>query len=143
MTEQQPEAALGRVAKLAETWAAMHRSGGVAAEVDAHCGRLLLDVIHGACSAEVRLSRVAALAESWIAPGGLGLFFPAAGQAVLDAIEGESGAAPDWQARAEAAEAKLDAVYEYCQTYRGDEGMTLACEDILAITGTGEEARDG
>ena len=46
------------------------------------------------------------------------------------------------RARAEAAEARLDAVYEYCQTYQGDEGMTLACEDILAITGS-EEARDG
>ena len=45
---------------------------------------------------------------------------------------GEGG----WRERAEAAEGKLDEIYEYCRTYRGDEGMTLACDDILAITGT-------
>ena len=45
--------------------------------------------------------------------------------------------------RAEAAEGKLDEIYEYCRTYRGDEGMTLACDDILAITGTEGDRRDG
>ena len=47
-----------------------------------------------------------------------------------------------WQARAERAEATVDALYEYATTYRGDPGMTLACEDILGIIGSKEESRD-
>ena len=107
----QPEAALGRVAKLAESWAALAIPGAsddVAAEIDALCGRELLDIIHGGGDADGRLARISSLAEGWERPGSPGLFYPAAGQCVLDAIRGAStDEEAGWRARAEAAEARL------------------------------------
>ena len=49
-----------------------------------------------------------------------------------------------WQARAEAAEKRLDTIRVHCRGHLAIGGMCCPhlAEEILAITGSGEEARD-
>lgn len=134
--DREAEAVLGRVAKLAESWAALAIPGAsgtvaenVAAEIDAHCGRVLLDAIHSVSSPATRLDRVTSIAEAWLTPGGPGLFYPAAGQCVLDAAKvPETG----WQQRAEAAEAKLAAIADACRSIPTSRREPMGADEVLA-----------
>jgi hypothetical protein len=81
-----PQAALDRVRELARSWATLGASPGGDAQMAAEAGRRLLDVIHGdPGSAGERLRLVARMAEDWRTPGA-SLFYPVAGQRVLNAI---------------------------------------------------------
>jgi hypothetical protein len=112
MTTPDPAAAVERVRALAQSWASLpaldDRRAETAADIDRHVGREILGMLDSSTAADIGLSRVVALAEQWMAPGGLALFYPAAGQAVLDAIRGGStDEEAEWRERAEAAERKL------------------------------------
>ena len=153
------EAAVERVRALAQSWASLppedDRRREYAADVDRHVGTTILGMLDSSTAADVALSRVTAVAESWLAPGGLGLFYPAAGQAVLDAIRGGStDEEAGWRERAEAAEGKLAAMRGLCSeplrargfrpgTTGVIEEQYLRVADILAIIGSEEEARNG
>ena len=92
-----------RIRTLAQSWASLPGED-MPAEVDRRLGEWLLRVLDGECP----LEGVRILAEGWMRPGNEGLFCPAAGQAVLDAMRGAStGEAAGWRLRAEAAEAQL------------------------------------
>jgi hypothetical protein len=153
--------AVERVRALAQFWASLphqeDRRADIAAEVDRHVGERVLGMLDSSAVAKVALSRVTALAESWIAPGGLGLYYPAAGQAVLDAIRGApTETEATWRERAEAAERKLASLRSLAEGCRelASNGRDLdrnctasaayraAAGDMLAITGTEGEGRD-
>lgn len=152
-------AALERVRKLAAQWASLAGAISVApaaAEVDAMIGRRMLDVIHGdPGDPAMRVQRLTVMAESWLVPGA-SLFYPAAGQAVLDAIRGASTETEaSWRERAERAEAKLAEVeahtsaivdalrhaLAYIEHVPGPSAQAAAerYRSALAVTGTGEE----
>ena len=104
------EGALERVRSLARSWASL-RGDDVAAEVDSRLGLLILGMLDDADGAPggpgARLEAVEALAETWERPGG-SLYYPAAGQAVLEALRGAStDVEAGWRERAEAAEAEV------------------------------------
>lgn len=94
MADDPISAALERVRLLAESWAALQGDGmGVA--IDRRIGGVLLDAISkDPRPAEIRLAYVKELAEHWLTPGAT-LFYPAAGQCVLDAIN-DTAAASNW-----------------------------------------------
>lgn len=81
-------AALDRVRNLARTWVTLEASPKGDAELAARVGRWLLDVIHEnwGSGAEKTLHLVTGMAEAWLRPGA-DLFYPAAGQCVLDVIK--------------------------------------------------------
>ena len=104
------EAAVERVRSLAQSWASLE-CDDVAAEVDSRLGHLILGMLDDAGNAPggpgARLEAVEALAETWERPGG-SLYYPAAGQAVLEALRGAStDVEAGWRERAEAAEAEV------------------------------------
>lgn len=126
------EAALERVRALAQSWASLP-GDDAAAEVDRRVGLIILGVLHAYAEspggAPERLDAVRQLAEGWGKPGGPGLFYPAAGQAVLDAIRGGSTEEEaGWRSRAEKAEAKLAALRalaaEWERLGEEEDGMT-------------------
>jgi hypothetical protein len=134
ITREELAGALERVREMAVQWATL--AGGVsvapaADEVDAAIGRRLLDVIHGEpCDAAMRVQRLTVMAESWLVPGAP-LFYPAAGQCVLDAIRPrEADRTRAWQARAEAAEAAL---HEAATAER--ERIAAQVEALAAVSG--------
>jgi hypothetical protein len=105
--------AVKRVRALAQSWASLpaldDRRAEIAADIDRHVGREILGMLDSSTAADIGLSRVVALAEQWMAPGGLALFYPAAGQAVFDAIRGGStDEEAGWRERAGAAETALE-----------------------------------
>lgn len=79
-------AALERVRVLAGRWAAIE-GDSIDAEINWRVGSHLLAVVCEDSSAEFRLAEVMRLAESWLTPGLPTMFYPAAGQRVLDAIK--------------------------------------------------------
>lgn len=83
-------AALDRVRALAGKWAALP-GDGLSAALDRRIGQALLDVTDkDPRPAEERLERLRELAERWMTPGAT-LFYPVAGQCVLDAIGDRNG----------------------------------------------------
>ena len=141
------EAALERLRALARCWAELP-GDDLAAEVDRRLGMQLLGVLHCADDAPGgvagRLDAVRKVAEGWERPGGPGLFYPAAGQAVLDAIRGASTEAhAGCGTRAEHAEARLAAIADHCRQRMnapGRSGMTrAAAETILGLAEGGGE----
>ena len=78
---------------IAERWAALE-GDTLDVALDRRVGGVLLDVItKNPRPAGERLDYMRDLAEHWLTPGELGLFYPAAGQCVLDAINGTDTAA--------------------------------------------------
>jgi hypothetical protein len=141
-------AARERIRILAQSWASLPDQGDdhgeMIADVDRRVGAWLLGVLDGDPALAVEGARI--LAEGWMKPGGKGLFYPAAGQAVLDAIRGASTETEaSWRARAEAAEAKLAEIRDLVEAgWPGLRpstrlGSGTAVQRILAITGTDEE----
>ena len=139
-----PAAAVERVRALAQSWATLPGEDA-AADVDRRVGMVLLGMLDSGTAADVALSRVAELAGDWERPGGQGLFYPAAGQAVLDAIRGGSTEEEaGWRSRAEAAEAKLAAIAAHCRARMkapGRSGMSLSAATL--ILGIAEGSDEG
>lgn len=80
-------AALERVRVLAERWTALE-GDSLDVALDRRVGTVLLEAITmDPRPARSRLEFVRNLAEHWLTPGEM-LFYPAAGQRVLDAING-------------------------------------------------------
>ena len=100
MADDPISAAMERVRLLAERWAALE-GDSLDVAIDRRVGGALLDTLNkDPRPAEVRLEHLRDLAEHWLTPGELTLFYPAAGQCVLDAINGTAPAAnwyDDWE----------------------------------------------
>lgn len=78
---------LERVRAMAQGWTEL-KGDGLSTALDRRVGEAILSLVReGAGTAEDRLSRVTGQAEGWLTPGNT-LYYPAAGQAVLDAING-------------------------------------------------------
>lgn len=147
-TTQEADAAVDRVRVMAEKWAALE-GDGAAAEVDRMVGEQLLETVGVQKTARHKIILLTQLAESWLDPNGLGLFYPAAGQCVLDAIKGDP---VDWQARALDAEMRLEtiAALEPLRSRGFRPGTTGVIEefylrqsDVLAIIGSDKEGDRG
>ena len=96
--DDQVSAALERVRILAARWATVE-GDSLSAALDRRIAGVLLDATGKDPRApETRLEYVTHLAEHWLTPGAI-LFYPAAGQGVLDAINNTAAAAnwyDDW-----------------------------------------------
>ena len=140
--------AVERVRALAQSWASLPHLEDPredhAAEIDRRVGEWLLGVLVGEPALALEGARI--IAENWMKPGGQGMFYPAAGQAVLGAIRGASTETEaGWRARAGAAEGKLAAIRDYCcqrtDDY-ADAGTRQTVAGIRAILGSEGESAD-
>ena len=126
------EAAVERVRALAQSWVSLP-GDDMSTSADRRVGAWLLGILDGEPEQALEGARI--LAEGWEKPGGGGLFYPAAGQAVLDAIRGASiEEEAGWRMRAERAEARLAAIADHCRQRMnspGRSGLTGAAAGII------------
>jgi streptomycin 6-kinase len=130
------QAALERVRVMATLWAATE-GDGLSIALDRRVGEAVLSTIReDGSTAESRLGRVTRLAGGWTTPGNT-LYYPAAGQAVLDVIAGDGTAFPvadDPRAvLAEMAERERLVAIGYVRDPKDVPRLLAAVEAVLAL----------